>query len=240
MGASVYFIHPDHLGSLNFATDSTPGGTLVWTNFYYPYGLDWVKSGSLGSYKHKFTGQERDTESGLYYYKSRFYDQQIGRFTSPDPLQKAVHDPPTFPRLVTFNFGAKEPPLLSQSRGNTLAAIIGGSVNPYTYVRNNPINFTDILGLVPGDRFLTWYEAAWDALSYYNPISKARNVEYSGVIYYNRDSNYYSYVRGIPGTEKSCRFDHPGFCRVGKHNHKKAIILAPWGDGAKTSCAYDF
>jgi len=33
-----------------------------------------------------FTGQRRDSETGLYYYKNRYYDADTGRFTSKDPV----------------------------------------------------------------------------------------------------------------------------------------------------------
>ena len=34
-----------------------------------------------------YTGCEWDTETGLYYYRARYYDQNIGRFISEDPIR---------------------------------------------------------------------------------------------------------------------------------------------------------
>ena len=34
----------------------------------------------------RFTGREWDADSGLYYYRARYYDPSIGRFISRDPL----------------------------------------------------------------------------------------------------------------------------------------------------------
>jgi RHS repeat-associated protein len=34
----------------------------------------------------KFTGRELDSESGLYYYRARYYDPYLGRFISEDPI----------------------------------------------------------------------------------------------------------------------------------------------------------
>jgi RHS repeat-associated protein len=35
---------------------------------------------------HKFTGKERDTESGLDYFEARHYASALGRFMSVDPV----------------------------------------------------------------------------------------------------------------------------------------------------------
>jgi RHS repeat-associated protein len=35
---------------------------------------------------HAFTGREWDPEIGLYYYRARYYDPEVGRFISEDPL----------------------------------------------------------------------------------------------------------------------------------------------------------
>jgi uncharacterized protein RhaS with RHS repeats len=34
----------------------------------------------------QYTGREKDTESGLYYYRARYYDPELGRFISEDPI----------------------------------------------------------------------------------------------------------------------------------------------------------
>ena len=38
------------------------------------------------TYSSTFTGREYDPESGLYYYRARYYDPGIGRFLSEDPI----------------------------------------------------------------------------------------------------------------------------------------------------------
>jgi RHS repeat-associated protein len=35
--------------------------------------------------RYRYTGQEYDTETGLYNYRARFYDGETGRFLSVDP-----------------------------------------------------------------------------------------------------------------------------------------------------------
>ena len=66
--STTYYYHPDHLGGLNVATDSSPTPTVQEKVFYYPYGENFLKQGNL-DLKHKFTDQEKDSEIGIYYYK---------------------------------------------------------------------------------------------------------------------------------------------------------------------------
>ncbi|MCW5958620.1 MAG: RHS repeat-associated core domain-containing protein [Pyrinomonadaceae bacterium] len=44
------------------------------------------------STRYQFTGREYDNFTGLHYYRARFYDAQIGRFTSEDPIGFAGGD----------------------------------------------------------------------------------------------------------------------------------------------------
>ena len=51
---------------------------------YFPFGE--TSFGSFGKKRYRFSGKERDEESGLTYYGARYYVQWIGRWSSPDPL----------------------------------------------------------------------------------------------------------------------------------------------------------
>ncbi|EMN00609.1 RHS repeat-associated core domain protein [Leptospira noguchii str. 2007001578] len=54
---------------------------------YEPYGSI-IRNDSYGPdiFRYKFTGQIEDKESGLYYYKSRFYEPILGRFLQADSV----------------------------------------------------------------------------------------------------------------------------------------------------------
>ncbi len=77
---------------------------------YLPYG---EQIAGATSTTHKFTGKERDTESGLDYFGARYYSSGLGRFMRPDGpfLDQYSTDPQSW--------------------------------NLYTYVRNNPIRNVD-------------------------------------------------------------------------------------------------
>ncbi|MCB1193912.1 MAG: hypothetical protein KDK90_25985 [Leptospiraceae bacterium] len=86
----MYFFHPDHLGSITMITDARGkvaaiGGTGATQVHYKPYGeINRTNSAGADIFRHKYTGQEEDPETGFYYYKSRYYDPFIGRFTQAD------------------------------------------------------------------------------------------------------------------------------------------------------------
>src|SRR3989344_6995219 len=42
---------------------------------------------------YRFTGKPLDSNTNLYYYGQRYYDQNIGRFTQPDPALDVLSDP---------------------------------------------------------------------------------------------------------------------------------------------------
>ena len=73
--------HRDHLGSLRVATDGA--GALADAHDYYPFGGEMGPVAS--SSRKKFTGHERDEETGLDYMLARYYPASMGRFLSVDP-----------------------------------------------------------------------------------------------------------------------------------------------------------
>ena len=81
---SVRYYFSDHLGSAEVITDSQ--GVIKNESDYLPYGTERViTSGDTNRYK--FTGKERDTESGLDMFGKRYYASSLGRFMSTDAKQ---------------------------------------------------------------------------------------------------------------------------------------------------------
>ena len=112
-GAIRQFYHQDGLGSavaLSNAPAAGTAATLSASQRFDPWGNTAAASGTLPQYG--YTGREPDG-SGLIYYRARYYDPSLGRFTQRDPIG------------------------------------IAGGINPYAYVGNNPINYTDPSGLMP-------------------------------------------------------------------------------------------
>jgi RHS repeat-associated protein len=114
---TVYY-HGDHLGSSRQMSNAN--AYPVWEATYLPYGQERaVAGGSSTSPNHyKFTGKERDSESGLDYFGARYYASALGRFIGTDPIvvtPDRMFDPQQF--------------------------------NLYGYVRDNPLRFIDPTGM---------------------------------------------------------------------------------------------
>jgi RHS repeat-associated protein len=92
---ATYYYHTDHLGSSSVVTDAS--GYNVEEIYYYPFGQTRVDSGSVNLHN-KYTGQEQDGETGLYYYNARYYDPAIGRFISADTIVPDPFNPQAFNR----------------------------------------------------------------------------------------------------------------------------------------------
>src|SRR5262249_1114174 len=113
-----YWLHRDHLGSGHKMTDTT--GAVRYRSEFDPYGqtvLSWAASGDVNINGRRLTGYERDTASGLDYANARMYDSSRGRFMHPDPIGLGASD--------------KSNPQ---------------SLNLYSYVQNDPVNFVDPTG----------------------------------------------------------------------------------------------
>ncbi len=82
-GPAVQFQLGDHLGSSNVVVDSSGG--FVNREEFTPYGE--TSFGSFAKKRYRFTGKERDEESGLNYHGARYYAPPIGRWASVDPKQ---------------------------------------------------------------------------------------------------------------------------------------------------------
>ena len=100
------YVTVDHLGSTRLITD--PGGLVLERHDYRPFGDEVtfgtgsVRQGIPGymATRLKFTGKERDAESGLDYFGARYLSSAQGRFTSADPGPFVWIDPQTLNRYV--------------------------------------------------------------------------------------------------------------------------------------------
>lgn len=89
---NIFTYLADHLGSSRRQMEiasSASSSTLVYDADFYPFGRENAFNGSHSPI-YKFTGKERDTESGLDNFGARYDSSSIGRFMSPDPKTLTV------------------------------------------------------------------------------------------------------------------------------------------------------
>jgi RHS repeat-associated protein len=118
---AVHYYFSDHLGSHGLIENAT--GTACEQDIdYYPYGAEeYDNCGTPVAQNYKFTGKERDVESGLDNFGARYNDSGLGRFMTPDWAAKPVTVP-------YANFGDPQ------------------SLNLYIYVENAPLSRIDAVG----------------------------------------------------------------------------------------------
>lgn len=112
--STTYYV-TDRLGSARM--ELSGGGWPVSSEQYAPFGQEIGPQPTANHYK--FTGLERDSESGLDHAQFRQYSSTMGRWMSPDPYDGSMD--------------------LSNPQ----------SFNRYSYVGNTPLSLTDPSGLNP-------------------------------------------------------------------------------------------
>jgi RHS repeat-associated protein len=99
--AQVYYYFVDHLGSTRIMTQAN--GTVCFDSEYFPYGQELNHTNTCNTANattttYRFTGYERDGETGLDYAFARYYNSRLGRFMSGDPLDGDTSDPQSLNR----------------------------------------------------------------------------------------------------------------------------------------------
>ena len=78
----------NHLGSASLELDAS--ANVISYEEYYPYGDTSYRAGRNASEvsrkRYRYTGKEKDEESGLYYHGARYYACWLGRWTAADPI----------------------------------------------------------------------------------------------------------------------------------------------------------
>ncbi len=82
-GIDREYYHYDGQGSVIAMVDD--GGNVTGSYAYDPYGKVDTINGTSGNV-YRYTGRRLDAETGYYYYRARYYDSDMGRFLSSDPI----------------------------------------------------------------------------------------------------------------------------------------------------------
>jgi RHS repeat-associated protein len=93
---NVFYYFADELGTSRTVVQSGSTSPCYDADFY-PFGGERAYTTTC-SQNYKFTGKERDSESGLDNFGARYNSSQMGRFMSPDPMGGHYEDPQTLNR----------------------------------------------------------------------------------------------------------------------------------------------
>jgi RHS repeat-associated protein len=132
--AKISYLTNDHLGSPRITTDGN--GQVVSRRDFMPFGEEvQIVSNGSDSVRQKFTGYERDGETGLDYAQARMFGSGLGRFTSPDPY-----------KIVAEVQHEKD----EDKADAKLKKYLGKPQqwNQYVYAINNPLKYVDPTGEV--------------------------------------------------------------------------------------------
>jgi RHS repeat-associated protein len=184
---AAYYYHFDGLGSVVALSDVN--SVLVERYTYDVFGRPAIRDAngteiaeSAFANPYLFTGRAYDAETGLYYYRARYYDYATGRFLQPDPVapflqiaasKYAKREEATSGTYLSADsleeFLGSDPIgrfLGSDADGRFLQATRFGmplELNLYTYCGNNAITFIDPYGL-------GFWRNVWDSKPYIGAI----------------------------------------------------------------------
>lgn len=106
-----YYYHFDGLGSVVALSDNS--GNVVERYSYDVFGEPNRTSDVNNPYY--FTGRRYDSETGLYYYRARYYNPYIGRFLQTDPI----------PALNLYTYCGNNPVVNSDPTGERRSRYLG-------------------------------------------------------------------------------------------------------------------
>lgn len=107
----------NHLGSASLELDEL--AQIISYEEYAPYGSSTyqaVRSETGSAKRYRYTGKERDEESGLYYHGARYFAPWLGRWTGTDP-QEFVDG------LNTYNYVRSNPLVFVDDTGGSAAIV---------------------------------------------------------------------------------------------------------------------
>jgi RHS repeat-associated protein len=176
-GITTEYYHPDHLHSTSVETDAS--GNPYQHFEYSAFGQSrYTSSSTAFPVSRRYTAQVLDEETGLYFYGSRYYDPQLGRFIQADTIIAHEFDPQSYDRYayalnnplkiidpnghagkeVADWWSAKiNSAFLYSTAGSQNVAWLGvmGSLNTFVGGLSEPLRFGSSAGAVSGDPHAT-------------------------------------------------------------------------------------
>ncbi|HAA10689.1 MAG TPA: hypothetical protein DCE41_02935, partial [Cytophagales bacterium] len=128
----VYTYHRDALSSVKSVTNSS--GAEVASYAYDVYGNLTNEQGTLEN-RIRYTGREYEATTGLYFYRTRYYDPEVGRFLTQDQANIQIDRPNGLNR---YSYVEGNPVCFNDPGGNVVPFLIG-AFHVANVIRFSPI-----------------------------------------------------------------------------------------------------
>ena len=147
----IYYYHSDHLGGASWITDYN--GEPIQYIHYMPYGELWVNQrNSTYDERYKFTGKERDEETGYDFFGARNYSSAITTWLSVDPLADK------YPSISSYAYCNWNPiknidpdgKAIHVAAGAIIGAVIGGTISGISAMNDPTKSGRQVLGAIAG------------------------------------------------------------------------------------------
>jgi RHS repeat-associated protein len=141
----------NHLGSASLEVDVD--GQIITYEECYPYGSASYQAGrsaaEVSLKRYRYTGMERDEETGLNYHGARYYAPWLGQWLSCDPLIARLHSSSTDPneakvyrylRSSPFGYAACNPVCFIDPQGTENIVVAGAKFNDNKETKMNSVH----------------------------------------------------------------------------------------------------
>ena len=185
--AQEFYYHRDRLGNITEITDFE--GTVVQRYVYDAFGKISIfdkdgnaitpNSANYLKSPYAFTGREYDHETGMYFYRARYYDPDSGRFISEDPIGFGGQDANLY-RYVgnnSVNFVDPEGEKIISFAVCSIGLAVGTAIDNYFTISNSDKRRNEALGRIEDEKNQDKSVCPASAPKEYNPESYALEAE---------------------------------------------------------------
>jgi len=185
------YYYKDHLGSITAVMDGA-SGTITQAQDYDAWGDICRTYSTTDTTINKFTGKERDTETGYDYFGARYYDSRISVWLSPDPLfEKHLQWSP-------YNYVLRNPFVLIDPDGRQLYIIGKNNTEIFELWDKDYLTFNSKNGLVSVKENISLNDLSENDLEIYNFVKDHKDKNGKNVMAYiiSEDNPYYLDING--------------------------------------------